>query len=104
MLFVPKNGINQGCIYLPLLIIRLLKNRNEFGTYAGKYATPRDTIKKDIKIKLMKKSKKELSLRDIKKQFNELESVASEFAQKIENLKQQQDDFVKYMKVKDLFH
>lgn len=48
--------------------------------------------------------KKEFTVTNIKQQFNELESVANEFAEKIEKLKQQQEDFERFMKDKNLLH
>ena len=41
---------------------------------------------------------------EIREQFSKLEEIANLFAQQINKLKKEQEDFTKYMKTKNLFH
>ena len=53
----------------------------------------------------MKKSTKtDAYVNEIKEQYKKLESVANEFSDKINQIKEDQEKFVKYMKVRNLMH
>lgn len=52
----------------------------------------------------MKTNKGDIQVQEIRKQFAELEKINDKFSQKIEELKQEQLSFNKYMRVMSLLH
>lgn len=59
---------------------------------------------KETQTKMKKSTKTDVYVNEIKEQYKKLETVANEFSSKVNQIKEDQDKFVKYMKLRNLIH